>query len=152
MAATSVIYRRMVITRHGGPEVLKLIEDTMDAPGAHQIRVKVEAAGVAYTDVAQRVGVYPNAPNLPYTPGYDVTGTVDAVGENVQTIQLGQTVVALARTALVDIANISPCLLTPFCLHRRRSMPLHASASSAITSRPMSCCIGLRVSTLVNAS
>ncbi|GAB4523178.1 MAG: medium chain dehydrogenase/reductase family protein [Anaerolineae bacterium] len=93
-------YRRVVITKFGGPEVLQIIEDTLAPPAAGEVRVKVEAAGVGYTDVAQRVGVYPNAPKLPYTPGYDVTGVVESVGDGVQNVQPGQTIIALVKNGV----------------------------------------------------
>lgn len=93
-------YQRVVITRFGGPDVLQVIEDTLCDPSPYEVRIRVEAAGVGYTDVAQRVGVYPDAPRLPYTPGYDVTGIVEAVGANVQEIAVGQTVIALVRNGV----------------------------------------------------
>jgi NADPH2:quinone reductase len=94
MMAT-MTYQRVVITRFGGPDVLRLIEDRLPDPAPGEVRLRVEAAGVGYTDIAQRVGVYPTAPRLPFTPGYDVTGVIDAVGPDVSGVQPGQTVVAL---------------------------------------------------------
>lgn len=93
-------YQRVVITRFGGPEVLQTIDDVLFDPAPGELRLRVEAAGVGYTDVAQRVGVYPNAPRLPYTPGYDVTGVVEAVGAGVTDIEPGRTVIALVRNGV----------------------------------------------------
>lgn len=94
------VYQRVVITRFGGPDVLEVIEDKLFDPAPGEIRLRVEAAGVGYTDVAQRVGVYPTAPRLPYTPGYDVTGVVESVGAGVTTIEPGQTVIALVHNGV----------------------------------------------------
>lgn len=89
---------RIVITRRGGPEVLELIETPLPRPRAHEVRVRVLAAGVAYADILMRQGAYPGAPRVPFTPGYDVVGVVDAVGQHVTTVQTGQMVAALTTT------------------------------------------------------
>jgi len=65
----------------GGPEVLALREVPVPAPRRGEVRVRVEASGVAYGDVMRRNGVL--APKLPFTPGYDVAGVVDQLGKGV---------------------------------------------------------------------
>lgn len=88
-------YKHVVITRPGGPEVLQLVEDELPEPRAGEIRVRVLATGVAFTDVMMRKGVYPGVPSLPYSPGYDIVGTVEQVGVGVTTPTVGDRVVAL---------------------------------------------------------
>ncbi|MEB3336695.1 MAG: medium chain dehydrogenase/reductase family protein [Leptolyngbyaceae bacterium] len=88
-------YRHVVITRPGGPEVLQMVEDELPEPKAGEVRVKVLATGVAFTDVMMREGVYPGVPKLPYSPGYDIVGTVDKLGAGVVSLAVGERIVAL---------------------------------------------------------
>lgn len=58
--------------------------------------MKIEAAGVSFGDIAQRSGVFfAGAPKMPYTPGYDVVGTVDAIGDGAADIAIGDRIAAL---------------------------------------------------------
>jgi NADPH:quinone reductase-like Zn-dependent oxidoreductase len=86
---------RIVITAHGGPEVLKPIEEDIPEPGPGEVRVKILATGVAFADVLMRYGLYPNTPPVPFSPGYDIVGTIDQVGAGVAGPALGETVAAL---------------------------------------------------------
>ncbi len=86
---------RVVITAHGGPEVLKVIEEDLPEPGRGEVRLKVLATGVAFADVLMRYGMYPNTPPLPFSPGYDVVGVIDKVGEGVSNWAPDATVAAL---------------------------------------------------------
>lgn len=88
-------YKHVVITQPGGPEVLKVVEDELPEPQMGEVRVKILATGVAFTDVMMREGAYPGVPKLPYSPGYDIVGVVDKLGPDVVEFGLGQRVVAL---------------------------------------------------------
>ncbi|QZZ21062.1 zinc-binding dehydrogenase [Leptothermofonsia sichuanensis E412] len=88
-------YKHVVITHPGGPDVLKMVEDELREPKAGEVRVKILATGVAFTDVMMREGVYPGVPELPYSPGYNIVGTIDKLGQEVSDFTLGQRVVAL---------------------------------------------------------
>lgn len=90
-------YRRVVITRSGGPDVLKIVEDELPEPRSGEARVKVLTAGVAFVDLLLREGLYPGAPRKPFTPGFDIVGVVDKLGGGASTLQPGQTVAALTR-------------------------------------------------------
>jgi NADPH:quinone reductase-like Zn-dependent oxidoreductase len=88
-----VKYHRVVVTRHGGPDVLQMIEEDLPEPQAGEARVKVQAAGVsAYDLMFRRAGWLPGTPRVPFTLGVDVVGVVDKLGEGVSTLELGQTV------------------------------------------------------------
>jgi len=89
---------RVVINRYGGPEVLQLIEEDLPEPSAGQVRLKVLATGVAFADVLMRYGMYPNMPALPFSPGYDVVGVIDKIGEGVTSYTPGEVVAALTMT------------------------------------------------------
>src|ERR1700680_1874255 len=106
---------RVIVTGLGGPEVLKFVEEEeLPQPAANQVRVKVLAAGVAYADVLMRRGMYPATPPFPFTPGYDIVGDIDALGESVKDFRIGQRVAALtmvggySRFTLVLAAHLVP--------------------------------------------
>jgi NADPH:quinone reductase len=82
--------RAIVVERTGGPEVLELRETVRPDPGAGEVRIRVEAAGVNFIDVYHRTGLYPMP--LPFTPGSEAAGTVDAVGEGVTGVREGDRV------------------------------------------------------------
>ena len=91
-------YKHIVISRFGGPENLLLLEDELPEPRANEVRIKVFAAGVSFADIMMRQGVHPESWNLgraPFTPGWDVVGVVDKLGDKVLTWQTGQMVAAL---------------------------------------------------------
>src|SRR5438067_694764 len=76
----------------GGPEALRLEELSDPAPGPGQVLVRVRAAGVNPVDTYIRSGGYAFKPPLPYTPGTDAGGVVEAVGAEVTNIAAGQRV------------------------------------------------------------
>lgn len=89
--------RAVVITRHGGPEVLQVQERPEPRPGPGEIAIDVAAAGVAFADVMARLGLYPEAPKPPCVVGYEVSGTVAAVGDGVTAHAAGDRVMAPTR-------------------------------------------------------
>ena len=88
-------YRSVVLTKRGPPEVLRVVENELREPAPGEARIKVLAAGVGLTDVAMRYGYYPYAPKIPFVPGYDVVGVVDALGQGVSSVAVGDRVAAL---------------------------------------------------------
>lgn len=88
-------YRRIVISRFGGPEVLDLVEDNLRDARPGEVRVKVLTAGVSWVEFMMRQNTYPGQPKPPFTPGYDVVGIVDQTGPGAIQFQLGQKVAAL---------------------------------------------------------
>ena len=88
-------HQRVVVARYGGPEELQLIDEDAPQPRTGEVRVKVLAAGVAMPDVMAREGIHPETPRVPYTPGWDFVGRVDALGEGVEGLAPGQVVAAM---------------------------------------------------------
>jgi NADPH:quinone reductase-like Zn-dependent oxidoreductase len=84
--------RSVVITKHGGPGVLKVQEQADPALGDGEVRVEVAAVGVNFADVMARLGLYPDAPKTPCVVGYEVAGTVVEVGHGVTGLAEGQRV------------------------------------------------------------
>jgi NADPH:quinone reductase-like Zn-dependent oxidoreductase len=89
--------RALVITEHGPPDVMRVQERPDPEPGRGQVRVRVRAAGVNFADLLARVGLYPDAPKPPCVVGYEIAGDVDALGEGVEGIELGQRVMGGSR-------------------------------------------------------
>ncbi|MEC9491943.1 medium chain dehydrogenase/reductase family protein [Flexistipes sp.] len=90
-------YRRLEITKCGGPEVLRIVEETsLPEPAKDEVRVKVLATGAAFTDIMIREGMYPEIKQKPpFTIGYDMVGVVDKIGEGVEKFKSGQRVADL---------------------------------------------------------
>jgi NADPH:quinone reductase-like Zn-dependent oxidoreductase len=72
--------RQVWITKKGPPEVLQVREASDPEPAEGQVRIRVKAAGINFADLMARVGLYPDAPKLPCVVGYEVSGTIDALG------------------------------------------------------------------------
>ena len=88
-------YRAVMLTKKGGPEVLQVVELPIEPPGPGQLRVQVRAAGVGSTDLIMLTGGYLYAPTIPFVPGYEVAGVVDAIGAGVTGFEIGERVAAL---------------------------------------------------------
>ena len=88
----------MHMPRKGPAGVLTPLERRLPAPAAGEVRVAIEAAGVAYADIVMRQGLYSGYP-LPVTPGYDFVGRIEAIGQAVTGLAVGQ------RVAGVTIAG-----------------------------------------------
>src|ERR1700683_2520768 len=76
----------------GDPEVLKLEEVGTPKPSAGEVLVRIHAAGVNPYDTYMRAGTYALKPPLPYTPGSDAAGVVEAVGDGVKKVKRGDRV------------------------------------------------------------
>ena len=95
IVGTALKYRRVVVHRTGGPEVLQFVDDEIPIPEIGQARVKVLAADVSFSDVNMRRGRYPGGPRPPFTPGYAMVGEVDQLGADTTGPILKQMVAAL---------------------------------------------------------
>ena len=87
--------KRVVVDHYGGPEVLKVVEDEDPRPGRGEVRVRVLAAGVSYTDAMLRVGSYLGVPKPPFTPGYELVGVVEELGPGCTRLRVGDRIGAL---------------------------------------------------------
>ena len=108
--------RQVIFEGAGGPEIIKLVDAPVPRPGAGQVLIKVVAAGINRPDVAQRSGSYPPPPGETAVPGLEVAGHVVAVGPDVATPALGETVCALVGSggyAEYALAHAVLCLPVP---------------------------------------
>ena len=82
--------KRVVIDRFGGPEVLQVVEVDDPRPGPGEVRVRVLASGVSFTDAQLRAGTYLGGPKPPFTPGYELVGIVDELGPGCSRVRVGR--------------------------------------------------------------
>ncbi|HEV7698966.1 MAG TPA: NADPH:quinone reductase [Pyrinomonadaceae bacterium] len=101
--------KAIVVNEFGPPEVMQLVDVATPQPTGTQVLVKVEAIGVNPVETYIRSGTYPSVPPLPYTPGKDAAGVVEAVGQDVTRWKAGDRVYtansisgAYAKYTLVD--------------------------------------------------
>jgi NADPH2:quinone reductase len=100
------------IEQYGNADVLQLKQISLASPGPGQARVRIHAAGLNFIDIYRRRGDYPT--DLPYTPGLEASGVVEALGEGVTDVAVGDRVAytgqpgAYAEAALVDAAQLVP--------------------------------------------
>ena len=113
---------KIVVTRYGGPEVITATEQECPAPLPGEVRVKVLAAGVSLPDVLAREGVHPETPRVPFTPGWDLVGIVDRLGEGVSGFEPGQAVAAMP---------ISGCYAQYVCLPQHKFFAVPAGLDPA---------------------
>jgi len=88
-------HTRIIVAHYGGPEELRVVEEECPEPKRGEVRVRVLAAGVALPDIMAREGVHPETPKVPFTPGWDLVGEVNRLGDGVSGVEPGQLVAAL---------------------------------------------------------
>jgi synaptic vesicle membrane protein VAT-1 len=85
------------ISRFGGTEVLVPVEAPSPPLGPGQVRIKVSAAGVNFAEVQMRMGLYPEAPRVPFVPGFEVAGVIAEAAADVKQLRRGERVLAVCR-------------------------------------------------------
>ncbi len=119
-------HTRIVVTHYGGPDALQVVEEEYPEPKRGEVRVRVLAAGVSLPDVMAREGIHPETPRVPFTPGWDLVGAVDRLGEGVSGIELGRIVAAMP---------ISGAYAEFVCLPQRElvTVPIGLDAAEAVS-------------------
>jgi len=115
-------HTRIIVTHYGGPEELRVVEEECPEPQEGEVRVRVLAAGVSLPDVMMREGMHPETPRLPFTPGWDLVGVVDRLGDGVAGLEPGQSVAALP---------ISGAYAEFVCLPQRELVPVPSGVDAA---------------------
>ena len=107
-------HTRIIVSQYGGPDELRVVEEECPEPKHGEVRVRVLAAGVAYPDLLMREGIHPEKPRLPFTPGWDLVGVADRLGDGVSGIEPGQLVAALPiHGAYAEFVCLPPRELVP---------------------------------------
>jgi NADPH:quinone reductase len=115
-------HTRIIVTHYGGPDALRVVEEECPEPKDGEVRVKVRAAGVSLPDIMAREGVHPETPLVPFTPGWDLVGVVDRLGDGVSGIEPGQIVAAMP---------ISGAYAEFVCLPQRELVPVPSGLDAA---------------------
>ncbi|MGN0022380.1 MAG: alcohol dehydrogenase catalytic domain-containing protein, partial [Sphingobacterium hotanense] len=109
--------KAIVITEFGGPEVLKIEERPDPIPQAHEVLIRVKAAGINRPDVFQRKGNYPAPEGVAADiPGLEVSGVVEALGPKVTKLRIGDEIMALLAGggyAELVVVNEGICIAKP---------------------------------------
>jgi NADPH:quinone reductase-like Zn-dependent oxidoreductase len=90
-------YKSVIVTGRGSPEVLQVIENDLRPPDAGEVRIRILATPVCQDDIGARIGNRPFLPKIPFVPGYSVLGVVDAIGQRVTNVAVGDRVAALTN-------------------------------------------------------
>ena len=85
-------YHRIVQAPKGD---VQFIEDEIEEPLPGEVRVRIQAAGVSFADMLMREGIHPEARRKPFTPGWDIVGLVENLGEGVTSLNVGDLVAAM---------------------------------------------------------
>jgi NADPH:quinone reductase-like Zn-dependent oxidoreductase len=106
--------RALVITKAGGPQVLKVEERPDPVAGPGEVLVAVKAAGINFADVMARAGLYPDAPKTPSVVGYEIAGEVIEVGEGVEGYAPGDRVLGGTRFGgYAELVAVRESMLVP---------------------------------------
>ncbi|MGH7439881.1 MAG: synaptic vesicle VAT-1 family membrane protein [Polyangiaceae bacterium] len=119
--------KAIVIPRHGRADVLEVrdVAEPRLEPG--HVRIAVRAAGLNFSEVSARQGLYPDMPRLPAVVGYEVAGTIDALGEGVTGLSVGQHVWAICH-----FGGHAEVVCTPAALVRPMPAGLDFVAAAAV--------------------
>jgi NADPH:quinone reductase-like Zn-dependent oxidoreductase len=117
-----VQHTRIIVTHFGGPDALRVVEEECPEPKTGEARVRVLAAGVCLPDLMMREGVHPETPRVPFTPGWDLVGVVDRLGDGSSEVAPGQIVAALP---------ISGAYAEFICLPQAELVPVPAGLDAA---------------------
>ena len=90
--------RCVSITKAGSPSVLKIIQMSEPVPKSDEVCIEVHYAGINFADTLMRLGLYQPRPEYPFTPGYELSGVIHSLGDNVSGFEVGQRVVAAMPT------------------------------------------------------
>ncbi|MDI9848216.1 NAD(P)H-quinone oxidoreductase [Rhodoblastus sp. 17X3] len=116
LSALPANMREIFFDGAGGPEVIKLREAPVPAPGPGKVLVQVVAAGINRPDCIQRAGLYPPPPGESEVPGLEIAGRVVALGEGVDNVKIGDEICALVGSggyAEFCLADAALCLPKP---------------------------------------
>ena len=104
--------KKVVYTKIGGPDTIEIIDEELGRPEENQVKVRVYRAGINFADLMMRQGLYGSNPDFPFTPGYEVSGIITQIGENIDDLTIGERVIAMtgfggyAEEVIVDSNRI----------------------------------------------
>ena len=87
--------KRIVYTKIGGPDSIEIISEKLKQAVDNEVKVRVYRAGINFADLMMRQGLYGTNPDFPFTPGYEVSGIITEIGDNVENLKIGDRVIAM---------------------------------------------------------
>src|SRR6202795_2813159 len=105
--------RTITFAKAGGPEVLEFIETHVPAPGPHEVRIAVQAIGINRAESMWRQDDYIEPVKFPAGLGYEASGTVDAIGAEVEGIAVGDSVNLIPSFSMNDYTTYGEIILAP---------------------------------------
>jgi NADPH:quinone reductase-like Zn-dependent oxidoreductase len=125
--------RVVVFDKTGAPDVLRIVDEPVTEPGPGEVRVKIEAAGVNRLDQMMRSGAYPRPFRLPHARlGCEGTGTIDALGSDVDGISVGEPVIITAVPAMDLNGTYAEYTVVPATAVIPRPLGLDATSAAAL--------------------
>ncbi len=116
----------------GGPEVLKIEEVEVPAPQKGEVRIAVKALGLNRAEAMFRAGQYLEQPKFPARIGYEASGTVEAIGDGVQDLQIGDAVSTIPGFSLNDYGVYGEVALAPTSAAAKHPASLSWEEAAAI--------------------
>jgi NADPH:quinone reductase-like Zn-dependent oxidoreductase len=107
------VARIIKIAKAGGPEVLEFINSEVRSPGRHEVRIKVKAIGINRAESMWRLDQYIEPVKFPAGLGYEASGIVDAVGEDVGTVLMGEAVNVVPSFSMNDYSTYGEVIIVP---------------------------------------
>jgi len=98
---------------YGGPDVLKIVDEDISPPGANEVCIRIEAIGLNRSEAGFRSGRYIERAELPSKLGYEASGTVDAIGENVEGFEIGDSVCIIPRFSMKEYGVYAERAIVP---------------------------------------
>ena len=136
LRASNISMRAIVTTRNGDVGALKIEERPDPIPNKGQVLIRVKASGLNFADILARQGLYPDGPSKPCVMGYEVSGTVEEVGDGTDQTLIGNSVIAMTRfggQAELVVASITQILEKPETLSFEEGAAILASVVAPIT-------------------
>ena len=122
--------KRVVITKAGGVSAITTQPMERPAPKEGEVCIKVAYAGINFADLLMRMGFYRPRPPFPFTPGYEVSGVIDALGEGVTGLEVGTKVVAAMKNGGQASFVVAP---TDRVIPLPEGISLKSAASTPVT-------------------
>src|SRR5271165_1021268 len=134
----STLMRQFVGSAYGSLDAFAITEGDISSPAEEEVRIRIEAAALGFVDGLIALGRYQIRPPLPYVPGGEIAGIVDAVGPSVDTFSVGDRVVTWQLGGgLAEYVNASRTYL-------KFATKLESAEFSATFRRPIACARSLR--------
>jgi len=99
--------RQIAIIKTGSKGAFQIQEKRIHGPAENEVTIRVKAIGINFAEILARKGLYPDAPKIPFVPGWEISGIVEAAGNNADDGMVGKPVLALTHYGgYADVVNV----------------------------------------------